>query len=114
MGKLHIASMPTNFVGSNYFLSNSNHKLGSPFPRRSSLISQNTALHEIRFEEALHLLSPVGSNCARPPMFLDNSLLETNFLVLKEAVSNEITLECGNKQYFRITLPISSTSPLGK
>lgn len=115
IGKLHISSMLLNLAGSNYFLSNSNPKLGSPFPRRSSLISQScTSSHELKFEEALHLLSPVGGNCARPPILLENSLLDTNFVALKEAVGNEITVECGNKQYFRITLPISSTSPLGK
>ncbi|XP_039313778.1 anaphase-promoting complex subunit 1 isoform X3 [Solenopsis invicta] len=114
VGKLHISGMLSNFTGNNYFLSTSNPKLESPFfPRRSSLISQNcTASHEIKFEEALHLLSPVGGNCARPPILLENSLLDTNFLTLKETVGNEIIVECGNKQYFRITLPVSSTSPL--
>lgn len=115
VGKLHISGILSNFTGSNYFLSNNNPKLGSPFPRRSSLIpSQNcSTAHEIKFEEALHLLSPVGGNCARPPILLENSLLDTN-LGLKEAVGNEITLECGNKQHFRTTLPTSSTSPLGE
>ncbi|XP_011861283.1 PREDICTED: anaphase-promoting complex subunit 1 isoform X2 [Vollenhovia emeryi] len=113
VGKLHITGMLSNFTGSNYFLSNSNPKLGSPFPRRSSLISQSCATsHEVKFEEALHLLSPVGGNCARPPILLEHSLLDTNFLALKETVGNEVTMECGNKQYFRITLPVSSTSPL--
>ncbi|XP_020285295.1 anaphase-promoting complex subunit 1 isoform X2 [Pseudomyrmex gracilis] len=111
VGKLHISGVLSNFGTSNYFLSNSNNKLASPFPRRSSLISQNCASHDIKFEEALHLLSPV-SNCGRPPMLLENSLLETNFFTLKETVGNEITVESGNKQYFRITLPVSSTSPL--
>jgi len=115
VGKLHISGMLSNFTGSNYFLSNSNAKLGSPFPRRSSLIPQNcTASHEIKFEEALHLLSPVGGNCARPPILLENSLLDTSFLTLKETVGNEITVECGNKQYFRVAIPVASTSPLGK
>lgn len=114
VGKLHISGMLSNFTGSNYFLSNSNPKLESSFPRRSSLICQSTASNEIKFEEALHLLSPVGGNCARPPILLENSLLDTNFLALKETVGNEVTVECGNKQYFCITLPDSSTSPLGK
>lgn len=114
VGKLHISGILSNLGGSSYFLSNSNSKLGSPFPRRSSLISQNCAVsHDLKFEEALHLLSPVSGNCARPPILLENSLLDTNFIALKEAVGNEITVECGNKQYFRITLPTSSTSPLG-
>ncbi|XP_076165385.1 anaphase promoting complex subunit 1 isoform X2 [Ptiloglossa arizonensis] len=113
VGKLHVTGILPNLTGCNYFLSSINHKLGSPFPRRSSLISQNCAVpHDIKFEEGMHLLSPVGGNCARPPMLLENSLVDSNFLVLKEAVGNKVTLEYGSKSFFRITLPASSTSPL--
>ncbi|XP_053998022.1 anaphase-promoting complex subunit 1 [Hylaeus anthracinus] len=113
VGKLHVTGILPNLTGCNYFLSSINHKLGSPFPRRSSLISQNCAVsHDIKFEEGLHLLSPVGGNCARPPMLLENSLIDSNFLLLKEAVGNKVTLEYGRKNFFRITLPTSSTSPL--
>ncbi|XP_014469767.1 PREDICTED: anaphase-promoting complex subunit 1-like [Dinoponera quadriceps] len=113
VGKLHISGMLSNLAGNNYFLSNSVPKSESPFPRRSSLISQScTASHEIKFEEVLHSLSPVGGNCARPPILLENSLLDASLDTLKEAVGNQLTVECGNRQYFRITLPISSTSPL--
>lgn len=115
IGKLHVTGILPNLSGCHYFLSSNNHKLGSPFPRRSSLISQNYApSHDIKFEEGLHLLSPVGDNCARPPILLENSLVDSNYLVLKEAVGNKVTLEHGSKNYFRITLPTSSTSPLGK
>nr|XP_034193924.1 anaphase-promoting complex subunit 1 isoform X2 [Osmia lignaria] len=113
IGKLHVTGILPNLSGCHYFLSSNNHKLGSPFPRRSSLISQNyVPSHDIKFEEGLHLLSPVGDNCARPPILLENSLVDSNFLVLKEAVGNKVTLEHGSKNYFRITLPTSSTSPL--
>ncbi|XP_017886466.1 anaphase-promoting complex subunit 1 [Ceratina calcarata] len=112
VGKLHVTGILPNLTGCNYFLSNMNHKLSSPFPRRSSLISQNCTTHDIKFEEGLHLLSPVGGNCARPPMLLENSLMEPDHLILKESVGNNVTLEYGNKNYFRITLPTSSTSPL--
>ncbi|XP_012141180.1 anaphase promoting complex subunit 1 isoform X2 [Megachile rotundata] len=113
IGKLHVTGIFPNLTGCNYFLSSNNHKLGSPFPRRSSLISQNyVASHDIKFEEGLHLLSPVSGNCARPPILLENSLIDSNFLVLKETVGNKVTLEYGSKNYFRITLPTSSTSPL--
>lgn len=115
VGKLHISGTLSNLTGNNYFLSNSNPKSESPFPRRSSLVPQScTASHEIKFEEVLYSLSPVGGNCARPPILLESSLLDANLVTLKEAVGNHITIECGKKQYFRITLPISSTSPLGK
>ncbi|XP_029167221.1 anaphase-promoting complex subunit 1 isoform X2 [Nylanderia fulva] len=113
VGKLHISSILSNLMSNNYFLSSNNAKLASPFPKRSSLIYQNCApSHEIKFEESMHLLSPVGGNCARPPILLENSLLDTNFLALKDSIGNEITVECGKKQYFRLTLPVSSTSPL--
>ncbi|KAG7200866.1 hypothetical protein KM043_003229 [Ampulex compressa] len=113
IGKVHIAGIISNLTGCNYFLPSINPKLGSPFPRRSSLISQNVGTsQEIKFEEALHLLSPVGGNCARPPILLENSLIDTNLTALKEAVGNKVTLEYGTKNYFRITLPPSSTSPL--
>lgn len=114
VGKLHVTGILPNLAGCNYFLSSINPKLGSPFPRRSSLISQNCgAAHDLKFEEGLHLLSPVGGNCARPPILLENSIVDSNILILKEAVGNKVTLEYGNKNYFRITLPTSSTSPLG-
>ncbi|XP_076758476.1 anaphase promoting complex subunit 1 [Xylocopa sonorina] len=113
VGKLHVTGILPNLTGCNYFLSNVNHKLSSPFPRRSSLISQNyAASHDIKFEEGLHLLSPVSGNCARPPTLLENSLVDSNYLFLKEAVGNKVTLEYGHKNYFRIMLPTSSTSPL--
>ncbi|KAI4480329.1 hypothetical protein M0804_010327 [Polistes exclamans] len=112
VGKLHVSSILPNLT-CKYFVSNINNKLSSPFPRRSSLISQNCGnSHEIRFEEAVHLLSPVGGTCAQPPILLENSVLDLNLVGLKDAVGNKITLEYGNKSYFRITLPICSTSPL--
>lgn len=115
IGKLHVTGILPNLTGCNYFLSSINHKLGSPFPRRSSLISQSCAAsHDIKFDEGLHLLSPVGGNCARPPILLENSVVDSNHFALKEAVGNKVTLEYGNGNYFRITLPISSTSLLGE
>ncbi|XP_076241205.1 anaphase promoting complex subunit 1 isoform X2 [Calliopsis andreniformis] len=111
VGKLHVTGILPNLTGCNYFLPSISHKLGSPFPRRSSLISQNCgATHDIKFDEGLHLLSPVGGNCARPPILLENSLVDSNYIALKEAVGNKVTLEYGNGNYFRITLPASSTS----
>ncbi|KAK0085319.1 hypothetical protein PV325_005429 [Microctonus aethiopoides] len=113
IGKVHISSLllPT-ISGCNYFSNNMNNKLNSPFPRRSSLISQNIAsAYDIKFEEALHTLSPVGGNC-RPPMLLDNSLVDIGLIGLKDAVGNKITLEYSNKSFYRVTLPTLSTSPL--
>lgn len=113
VGKVHVAGVLPTLTGCNYFLSNVNHKFGSPFPRRSSLLSQSCApSHEIKFEEGFHLLSPVTGTCGRPPILLENSLMDASLLNLKEAVGNKVTLEYGNRNYFRISLPASSTSPL--
>ena len=115
VGKVHVAGVLPTLTGCNYFLSNVNHKFGSPFPRRSSLLSQSCApSHEIKFEEGFHLLSPVTGTCGRPPILLENSLMDASLLNLKEAVGNKVTLEYGNRNYFRISLPASSTSPLGR
>ncbi|XP_012289018.1 anaphase-promoting complex subunit 1 [Orussus abietinus] len=111
VGKVHVTNVLASLSECNYFLPSLGHKFGSPFPRRSSLIPQSSVPpHDIKFEEGLHLLSPVGS-CPRP-LLLENSLSDGNLLALKEAVGNEVTLEYGNKNYFRIALPTLSTSPL--
>ncbi|KAH0560894.1 anaphase-promoting complex subunit 1 [Cotesia glomerata] len=104
IGKVHITSTPS--MGCNYFLT-PRTGVSSPFPRRSSMISQNTAA-DVKFEEALHTLSPVGA-CVRPPM-LDS--VDAGLVGLKDAVGNQLTLEYGNKLFYRITLPKSSSSPL--
>ena len=113
VGKVHITSVLSNIGGCNYFTNTVGGNLSSPFPRRSSLIPQSIASNEAKFEEALHLLSPVGGNCGRGPMLLENSLMDTSLQALKDAVGNKITLEYGSKVYCRISLPASSTSPLG-
>ncbi|XP_024938958.1 anaphase-promoting complex subunit 1 isoform X2 [Cephus cinctus] len=113
VGKVHISGVLPTLIGNNYFLANIGQKLGSPFPRRSSLISQHYhTSHEIKFEEGLHMLSPVSGTCGRPPILLENTIIDGSLQGLKDAVKNKVTLEYGNKNYFRITLPASSTSPL--
>lgn len=115
VGKVHIPSLIPTLPGSNFSIPNiGSNKIMSPFPRRSSLISPNCGpLLDVKFEEGLHLLSPVGGAYGRPATFLDNSLTETNPISLKDAIVNKLTLEYGNHNFFRITLPTCSTSPLG-
>lgn len=115
IGKIHITGLLSPLASSKYFLPNFGHKLSSPFPRRSSLIAQNCpSSHEMaKFDEDLHLLSPVTSASSRLPIMLENSLLEASLLALKEAVGNVVTLEYENGKCFRISLPEPSTSPLG-
>lgn len=71
-------------------------------------------MQDLKFEEGLHLFSPVGNPAGRSSVLLENSELDSSRFTLKDAVGNRVTFECGNKDYFRITLPLSSTSPLGK
>lgn len=114
VGKVHISGLLSNLTNSNYFIPNFGQKLGSPFPRRSSLNVQSCATsHEAKFDEALHLLSPVTSTASRLPIMMENSMIDASLLALKEAVGNTVTLEYENGKFFRISLPEPSTSPLG-
>ena len=112
VGKVHIPSILPSLTGFNKFVSGNNRKQASPFPRRSSLISSSCAAHDIKFEEGLHLLSPVGT-CGQSSNLLETSFIDDNLVALKDSLGNKLTLEYGNHKYFRITLPLSSTSPLG-
>ncbi|XP_046750016.1 anaphase-promoting complex subunit 1 [Diprion similis] len=115
IGKVHIAGVLSPLASSNYYLPNFAQKLGSsPFPRRSSLIVPNCPMsHELaKFDEGLHLLSPVTSTTSRLPIMLENSMLDTSLVALKEAVSNTVTLEYETGKFFRISLPAPSTSSL--
>lgn len=115
VGKVHIPSILPSLTGFNQFVKKPTplRRQVSPFPRRSSLLSPSCASsHDIKFEEGLHLLSPVGF-CGQPSNLLETSLIDDNLVALKDSLGNKLTLEYGNQNYFRITLPLSSTSPLG-
>ncbi|XP_043478595.1 anaphase-promoting complex subunit 1 [Leptopilina heterotoma] len=114
VGKVHIPSILPSLTGFNQFVKKPMplRRQVSPFPRRSSLLSPSCASsHDIKFEEGLHLLSPVGF-CGQPSNLLETSLIDENLVALKDSLGNKLTLEYGNQNYFRITLPLSSTSPL--
>ncbi|XP_063980252.1 anaphase-promoting complex subunit 1 [Diachasmimorpha longicaudata] len=110
VGKVHIPSLHPS-IGCNYFSNNLGPKqVSSPFPKRSSLNAQQIG-GDIKFDEVLHTLSPVGT-CGRPTMLMDSSLHDAGLIGLKDAVGNKITLEYGNKSFYRVSLPTASTSPL--
>ena len=109
VGKIHIP----NLMGGHCRLSNIGNKLGSPFPRRSSLISPNCP-QDVKFEDGVHLISPVGLPCNRVTKLMDASFVDTSFVGLKDAVGNKLILENGKQNYYMVTLPAPSTSPLGK
>ncbi|XP_012268770.2 anaphase-promoting complex subunit 1 isoform X2 [Athalia rosae] len=114
IGKVHITGLVSPLTISNYSLPNFGQKLGSPFPRRSSLIIPNCPTsHEAKFDDDVHLLSPVTSvSATRIPLMLENSALDTNLMALEEAVRNTLTLKYENGKFFKISLPEPSTSPL--
>lgn len=113
VGKVHVPSILPSLTGFSHFVNKPLRRQVSPFPRRSSLLSPSCASsHDIKFEEGLHLLSPVGF-CGKPSNLMETSLIDENLVALKDSLGNKLTLEYGNQTYFRITLPLSSTSPLG-
>lgn len=113
IGKVNIPGVVPTLSGCNYYVSNVHNKLSSPFPRRSSLLA-TSSMQDLKYEEGLHLFSPVGNPAGRSSVLLESTELDSNLFTIKDAVGNKVTFERGNKKYFRITLPLSSTSPLGK
>jgi anaphase-promoting complex subunit 1 len=112
VGKLHIPSIIPNIVGNSYVLSHFYaRELLSPYPRRSSLISPSrSSTPHIQFDEGVHLLSPVsGTNIN----IVDTSLIENSPLYIRSAVSNNMILEYGDSNFFKVTLPTHKSSPLG-
>ena len=113
VGKVHVPSILPSLTGFNQFVSNSCRKQPSPFPRRSSLLSPSCASsREIKFEEGFHLLSPVGI-CGQSSNLLKTSFIDDKLVALKDSLGNKLTLEYGNQNFYRISLPLLTTSPLG-
>lgn len=106
VGKVH---MP-NPLGGHYRLSSIGHSLNASFPRRSSLLSPH-GHHDIKFEDGVHLISPVPSS--RAANLMDSSFMDTGIVGLKDAVGNKLIMEYGKHGYYMVTLPTPSTSPLG-
>lgn len=116
IGKLHIPTLLPNSLANSYILPVVHHhhrELLSPFPRRSSLISPSRSrTPDIKFEEGLQLLSPVGAAFENMNM-IDNSIIEHNSTyTLKNSVGNKFILEYGSGNFYKITLPTLKTVPL--
>ncbi|XP_008202865.1 anaphase-promoting complex subunit 1 [Nasonia vitripennis] len=114
IGKLHIPNVVPNIVGNNYVLSSVyGRDFLSPYPRRSSLISPNRqSTPDVKFDEGVHLLSPVGGGAYTQLDMIDNSLFDGGPVQLKSAVSNKLILEYGDSNYVKMTLPTLKGSPL--
>ncbi|XP_058810342.1 anaphase-promoting complex subunit 1 isoform X2 [Phymastichus coffea] len=112
VGKLHIPSNTHNIIGNTSLSSNLYSQiLQSPYPRRSSLISPTkSSTPELRFDEGVHLLSPVQGTCSHN--VIDYSFYDGSNVILKNTILNKIIIECGSCKYFKISLPIFKASPL--
>lgn len=113
VGKLHIPNSNHNILGSSCLAANLyGQLLQSPFPRRSSLISPTkSSTPEVRFDDGVHLLSPVGGTCSYN--MIDNSFNDGSILILKNTIRNKVIFDCGGSKYFKISLPIFKSSPIG-
>lgn len=114
VGKLHIPNISTNTFGNSKVLSIFyGQELLSPYPRRSSLISPcKFPTPDVKFDEGVHLLSPVGGTSTNSNM-IENSLLDGSFMCLKAAISNKLILQYGDSSQFQVILPTLKASPIG-
>ncbi|XP_058442829.1 anaphase-promoting complex subunit 1 isoform X2 [Malaya genurostris] len=108
VGKVHVAGILSSFVTSSA-LSNSFGSLQG-FPRRSSLLPSAVPQVESRFDEELHMLSPV-----QPLQSTSNVLSQTrlnNCQSIRDGAGNRLTLVFSSEKMFRISLPVMSESYL--
>ncbi|XP_058812243.1 anaphase-promoting complex subunit 1 [Topomyia yanbarensis] len=108
VGKVHVAGILSSFVTSSA-LSNS---FGSSqgFPRRSSLLPSAVAQAESRFDEELHMLSPVQP--LQPASNLLSSARLNNCQSVRDGTGNRLTLVFSSEKMFRMSLPVMSESQL--
>lgn len=107
VGKVHVGGILTSLVTSTAL---SNSFGSSQGFRRSSLLPSALSQTDTRFDEELHMLSPVhplhyGSN-------LFPSARMTNCQCIKDGSGNRLTLSFANEKMFRISLPVMSESQL--
>lgn len=104
------AVLQPSYISFNQFL--------SPFPKRSSLLSNHPAsAMEPNFDESVHLLSPVVADTSHTPSHLDTSSLDecssqTGLVRLRDSVGNRVTLEYSNGSYYRLSIPQLCSSRL--
>ncbi|KAL7307917.1 hypothetical protein TKK_0000010 [Trichogramma kaykai] len=113
VGKLHIPSVLPSIVGPSFALPHFyDREIMSPYPKRSSLIlTAATSSPDIKFDDGVHLLSPVGEGRGARDHLIDNSLIDGP-TYLKSAVGNKLVLEYGYSSYYKVTLPTLKASPL--
>lgn len=108
VGKVHVAGILTSFVTSSA-LSNS-FGTSQGFPRRSSLLPTAATQTETRFDEELHMLSPVQP--LQPSSNMVSSSRMSHCQSIKDGSGNRLTLAFSSEKMFRISLPVMSESHL--
>ncbi|XP_055551724.1 anaphase-promoting complex subunit 1 [Wyeomyia smithii] len=110
VGKVHVAGILSSFVTSSA-LSTSFSSGSQSFPRRSSLLpSALVTQAESRFDEELHMLSPV-----QPLPMTSISIAASrlsNCHSIRDGTGNRLTLVFSSEKMFRISLPTMSESQL--
>ncbi|XP_053692901.1 anaphase-promoting complex subunit 1 [Sabethes cyaneus] len=110
VGKVHVAGILSSFVTSSA-LSTSFGSGSQTLPRRSSLLpSVLVAQAESRFDEELHMLSPVQPLPTSSSNITSSRL--SNCQSIRDGTGNRLTLVFSSEKMFRISLPTMSESQL--
>ncbi|XP_055636412.1 anaphase-promoting complex subunit 1 isoform X2 [Toxorhynchites rutilus septentrionalis] len=106
VGKVHVGGILSSLVTSSALSASFGSSQGF---RRSSLLPSVLSQTDTRFDEELHMLSPVqplhhGPNVLSPRM--------TNCQGIRDGSGNRLTLSFASEKMFRISLPVMSESHL--
>nr|CAD7262920.1 unnamed protein product [Timema shepardi] len=124
VGKVHVGGIPSALATSSYLSLNLGSQFGSPFQKRSSLLTSSLLLSsrpasslEPRFDDAVHLLSPVSPvDTPREDDGAGHFALSTprsgQLAALRDSVGARVTLEYSDGSMFRIALPQICSSPM--
>ncbi|XP_062701630.1 anaphase-promoting complex subunit 1 [Aedes albopictus] len=106
VGKVHVGGILSSFVTSTAL--SASFATSQGFPRRSSLLPTVPAAQaETRFDEELHMLSPV-----QPLHSATTTSRLNNCSSIRDGSGNRLTLAFNNDKMFRISLPIMSECQL--
>nr|CAD7198790.1 unnamed protein product [Timema douglasi] len=111
VGKVHVGGIPSALATSSYLSLNLGSQFGSPFQNRPA------SSMEPRFDDAVHLLSPVSPvDTPREDDGAGHFALSTprsgQLAALRDSVGARVTLEYSDGSMFRIALPQICSSPM--
>nr|CAD7574451.1 unnamed protein product [Timema californicum] len=116
VGKVHVGGIPSALATSSYLSLNLGSQFGSPF-QNLLLSSRPASSLEPRFDDAVHLLSPVSPvDTPREDDGAGHFALSTprsgQLAALRDSVGARVTLEYSDGSMFRIALPQICSSPM--